>query len=300
MTSDICSYGCGLPGKFVKHGRNNMMKLSCSENIQHCPAMRSRQRQKIQASISTMKNEGRYDEIRAKMVKSRKELSEDGITRYQESASKMAKTRREKNSFSTGAQKAANTKKTRLDKDSDLTVEQAAVIKANQTRNHIDESGTSIAQRAARKGIKKRMTTIDPETGLTLYELGEMRAKRLKTYKNTPIFYGSTYEYKWLQTLEGKHGIDWLVCNVSRGPNFRYYDTIKNCWRNYPSDFKIDNVIYEIKSCYYFSKTDHDLQRNIMKLDAALAEGWIVKLVLNHTEYSWLDDRLHLISQYQK
>jgi hypothetical protein len=37
-----------------------------------------------------------------------------------------------------------------------------------------------------------------------------------------------------------------------------------------------------------------------MKLDAALAEGWIVKLVLNHTEYSWLDDRLQLISQYQK
>ena len=294
----VCSYGCGQFGQFRKNGRNNIVKWSCAENIQHCPAMKSRAKENTQKMVENFKNTGEYDNIRKKMVSTMMTVSENGQTKYAEAAKKMVETRKINNSYITGSVKSAKTKKSTIDPSSGLTVEKLAVIKANQTRMSIDETGTSIAQRAARKGTEKRMSTIVPETGLTIYETGELRAKRLKPYQNTKIFYGSSYELKWLEQLEELHGLDWVTANVRRGPNFRYWDPQENCWRNYPSDFRIDQTIYEIKSDYYFAKNSNELRKNILKLDAAVSEDWIVKLVMNYLEYDWVNDRQALISQF--
>lgn len=299
MFNQICSYGCGQFGQFRKNGRDGTVKWACVENIQRCPAMRDRARQKTQKMVANFKETGEYDQIRQKMIANMKTVSENGQSKYAVTAEKIVETRKQNNSYVTGAAKSAKTKKSRIDPCSGLTIEKTAVIKANLTRTAIDDTGTSIAQRAARKGIQTRMTTIDPETGLTIYETGELRAKRLKPYKGTKIFYGSSYELKWIEQLVTNYGLEWVRDNVRRGPNFRYWDPEELCWRNYPSDFVIAHTLYEIKSDYYFAKNQNELRKNTLKLDEALSQGWIVKLVLNHVEYDWSTDRNALISLFR-
>lgn len=289
--SEICSYGCGGQGLFKKHGRNNVIKWSCSDNIQHCPAMKLQHSLKTKERIERQKASGQFDESRKKLIESRSSVGADGLTSYQRGAKKMATTRKKLNSYDSGAHKAAKTKKTKIDPQTGLTIETLGVIRANQTRMAVDDTGTSIAQRVGRKGMLTRLTTIDPKTGLNSYELAEVKSRRFKPYKSTALYYASSYEFKWIEQLESNYGLDWVLSNVTRGPNFRYFDDHDKCMRNYPSDFRIGNTIYEIKSCYIFHKTLLDRERNIKKLDTVLSEGYVVKLVLNFKEYDWSTDK---------
>lgn len=101
-------------------------------------------------------------------------------------------------------------------------------------------------------------------------------------YKNINLVYQGTYEFKFLEDLERKHGIDWIVSNVSRGPAI-YYEDENNDTRLYISDFQIGNTIYEIKSQWNW---DHKgineklRKRNCNKLNKCLKEGYDVVLVL--------------------
>lgn len=298
MSTHICSYGCGNIGNFKKIGRKGIEKWSCCENIQHCPSMIAKQRESSSNSIKKQKLLGTYQNRIEKMKKTINIVGPDGKTITERAAEKMLITRKANGSFKTGAIKSAKTKKKTIDPQTGLTIEQLAVKKANQTRMMIDESGTSIAQRTGRKAIETQMNTIDINTGKSLYELREINAKKLKSYKDTKLLYASTYEYKWLEGKEITYGMSWILSNISRGPTFKYYDNISNSYRFYPSDFIIGNTIYEIKSIYIFNKTPIDKARNILKLDTILANHYQCKLILNFIEYDWKLEKDKILSMF--
>lgn len=108
-------------------------------------------------------------------------------------------------------------------------------------------------------------------------------------YKETTIMYQGSYEFNFLQRLEGERGIDWVVENVTRGPSLWYLD-IKLTKRLYISDFLIDNTVYEIKSNWTWNKhgTDMDLENNNKaKLTACVEKGYGAILVLEGQEIKY-------------
>lgn len=106
----------------------------------------------------------------------------------------------------------------------------------------------------------------------------------LLKYKTTDLNYQGSYEFKFLEEFEDKHGIDWIKDNISRGPNIWYYDPTTDTERLYISDFLINNTVYEIKSYWTWNKNGNDLileQKNKAKLDACLSEGYNAILVID-------------------
>ena len=109
----------------------------------------------------------------------------------------------------------------------------------------------------------------------------------LLPYKNTKINYQGTFEYSFLENLENKNGIEWIISNVSRGPSIWYMDPVDNTKRLYISDFLIDNTIYEIKSEWTWNKHGDDMElerKNKAKLDECVNQGFKVVLVMNGKE----------------
>ena len=109
----------------------------------------------------------------------------------------------------------------------------------------------------------------------------------LLPYKNTKINYQGTFEYNFLDDLENKNGIEWVISNVSRGPSIWYTDPIDNTKRLYISDFLIDNTIYEIKSEWTWNKRGGDMElesKNKAKLDECVNQGFEVVLIMNGKE----------------
>jgi hypothetical protein len=109
----------------------------------------------------------------------------------------------------------------------------------------------------------------------------------LLPYKNTKINYQGTFEYSFLEDLESKNGIEWIISNVSRGPSIWYMDPVDNTKRLYISDFLIDNTIYEIKSKWTWNKHGDDMElerKNKAKLDECINQGFKVVLVMNGKE----------------
>ena len=107
-------------------------------------------------------------------------------------------------------------------------------------------------------------------------------------YKETGIAYQGTYELCFLEDLENKMGIDWVVEHVKRGPSIWYIDpkTLKK--RLYISDYIIYNTIYEVKSLYTWNKKGKDLDLenlNRAKLSECITQGYEVILVLDKKEY---------------
>lgn len=109
-------------------------------------------------------------------------------------------------------------------------------------------------------------------------------------YKNTGIAYQGTYEFDFLQSLESKHGLEWVTATVKRGPSVWYIDPIDNTKKLYISDFVIYNTVYEIKSNWTWNKRGTDLElesRNKAKLNQCLSEGYEVVLVLEREEIKY-------------
>lgn len=105
----------------------------------------------------------------------------------------------------------------------------------------------------------------------------------LKKYKDTEINYQGTFEFEFLEDLEVKHGLSWLVSNVTRGPCVWYNHPIDKEERLYISDFSVQGVVHEIKSEWTWNKygTDLDLENiNRAKLDACVKAGYSVVLVI--------------------
>lgn len=109
-------------------------------------------------------------------------------------------------------------------------------------------------------------------------------------YKDTSIPYQCSYEYSFLEDLENKHGIDWVISNVSRGPSIWYSDPVTLEKRLYISDYIIYNTIYEIKSSYTWNKKGKDIileNLNKAKLKECLSRGYTVILVLDKKEIKY-------------
>ena len=109
-------------------------------------------------------------------------------------------------------------------------------------------------------------------------------------YKDTNIPYQCSYEFCFLEHLESKHGIDWIINNVKRGPPIWYMDPKSSKKRLYISDYIIYNVIYEIKSSYTWNKKGKDLELenlNRAKLSECIALGYTVVLVLDKKEIKY-------------
>lgn len=104
-----------------------------------------------------------------------------------------------------------------------------------------------------------------------------------KVYKNTNLSYQGTHELAFLESLENKHGLEWVSQNVRRGIPFWYISTEQKR-RLYLPDFLIENTLYEIKSAYTWKK---NFENNKRKLNEALNRGYKVKLVLNKNELNY-------------
>lgn len=113
----------------------------------------------------------------------------------------------------------------------------------------------------------------------------------LLPYKDTLLNYQGSYEYEFLENLESKNGIDWIVANVTRGPSMWYIDPKDDAKRLYISDFLIYNTIYEIKSQWTWNRHGKDMeleQKNKAKLDECIKQGYKVILVLDKQERIWI------------
>lgn len=109
-------------------------------------------------------------------------------------------------------------------------------------------------------------------------------------YKNTDIPYQCSYEYHFLENLENKNGINWLIENVKRGPSIWYTDPKALMKRLYISDYIIYNTIYEIKSSYTWNRKGKDLDLenlNKAKLNECIAQGYSVVLVLDKKDINY-------------
>lgn len=106
-------------------------------------------------------------------------------------------------------------------------------------------------------------------------------------YKDTKLVYQGTYEFEFLEMLEYKNNLLWVLENVARGPSIWYNDPVSNELKLYISDFIIDNTVYEIKSYWTWNKLGNDLdleKKNKAKLLAVLEKGYKMVLVLNGVE----------------
>lgn len=109
-------------------------------------------------------------------------------------------------------------------------------------------------------------------------------------YKDTNLPYQCSYEYCFLNELEKKHGLEWIINNVSRGPTIWYIDPKSLKKRLYISDYIIYNTIYEIKSSYTWNRKNKDLDLenlNRAKLNECIAQGYNVILVLDKKELTY-------------
>lgn len=112
---------------------------------------------------------------------------------------------------------------------------------------------------------------------------------------NTHIYHRGSYEYKFLEEKEIRHGESWLN-DVHNCNGIDYsYDGKK---RKYIPDFIRHNRLFEIKSSYTWDDFGKNLDRrnqNIAKLDAAILHGYDVFLVLDFKEYDWKTERYKFI-----
>lgn len=112
-----------------------------------------------------------------------------------------------------------------------------------------------------------------------------------REYKETGIIIQSKNEYDYLESLEKKHGLDWVKEKVARGPYFWYIDPITGRKRLYLSDFLVNRtLVVEVKGSYTWDSLgrDPDLRaRNEAKLQAATDAGYDVTLILDGREIDY-------------
>lgn len=112
-------------------------------------------------------------------------------------------------------------------------------------------------------------------------------------YKTTKIPVQSSYELEFLESLEKEHGFEWVEKNVFRGGSFRYIDPNTQKERLYLPDFKIENIIYEIKGKYTWDGNGKNIPLgllNIAKLDCVVEQGYNIVLVLEGQHISWKEN----------
>lgn len=260
----ICEYGCGNKANFkFQNGR-----VCCSTFGGNCPAKRRIAIKKFKQNVSQIDPITGIKKSKTMALKGAAALRNTidpatGLTMDIIIRQKIGKIKKESGSAKRAAQKMIN-----------------------QRRNNIDP-GTGFDQnkQIALKGKTTRLNDID-ENGLNSYDRMWLNSKTVcKKYKETKLYYQSSYEFNFLKIMEEKN----LLSKIRRGPTISYSDPIDSTPRTYFPDFLIENTIYEIKSKYswFMWRQDPQLEKNIAKLDAAKNLGYEVILVLDGIEMHW-------------
>lgn len=107
-------------------------------------------------------------------------------------------------------------------------------------------------------------------------------------YYNSNLYYQGSFEKRFLDRL-AEQG---MISKVKRGPRVTYRNIDGN-FRQYRSDFIIDNVVYEIKSSWTYDNCGTNKRRriiNMLKLRSLKREGYDVVMVYDsiHITFSEL------------
>jgi transposase len=260
-------------------------KLCCEEWFQNCPKKREKQTLK-------MKN--------TKIYQSNKINLDTGLSILQEQAlyrAKLMKNTIDLHSGLTIDQIRINNRKETMMKvdDTGLTgFQRAAILYNKNLKNDIDlDTGLSKLQIKNRKGGFTKRHTIDEVTGLNISQLALLKRKEdslgIKSswlvHPNLEFKVQGTYEYKFVDIMISKYGLDYIKQNLKRGPIFHYIHPILQKKKIYLSDFQLNNCVFEIKSSYTWNKVGKDLileQINKTKLEIIRNSNYIPVLVLDH------------------
>jgi hypothetical protein len=287
----ICDYGCGNTAFFRKIGRGRIIKWSCCENLQHCPAMRARHAEKSSKSVQERIDSGAFAIQLAKAKVTMDRIQPDGTTIREYNINKMVETRNKNNSFSTGARKAADTKLNTIDEKTGKTLAKLGGEKGGLTRTTtILENGLTIAQDSSHRAIITR--SIVDEFGLNSFDRSELESKRLKKHELCGILYASSYEKKFIEILITENGLEWVKQKLKRGPTIKYPDPENQfITRLYFSDFIYENTLIEVKSNWIFFKNSRVKLLNIAKLDESVKLGYDTWLCYNNVLLKWSEVR---------
>jgi hypothetical protein len=192
------------------------------------------------------------------------------------------------------SEKSAHTSKTTI-LDNGLTISQNGALKSLETmKNTFDVNGMNLIELRTLKMIKtKSIIGID---GLDSYERGFKNGAGKNSslkYYNTKIYYQGNYEKDFLDKISELN----MLSEIERGDRIKYIN-INEMLREYRSDFKIRNIIFEIKSDYiYGSLSKYHKSANIinqmnnkrinnnLKFKNTLEQGKKVVLVMNKNYY---------------
>lgn len=287
-TNEICDYGCGNIAKF----KFSNGKICCSTSGANCPERRKAATQKRNKKMSIIGEDGLSGwERNAKNIAEIKynKINTEGLNVHQISAQKSAITMKEKimddgrSQSKHISEKAHNTIKSTI-MDDGRTLREHLNEKQSNTMLNITSSGLTEAQRRSEISNIKKFSNID-ENGLNGFDRAACKFKGTRYFLENKKFYiQSSYEEKFLLQIMNNNNItiDILDTIIKRGPTIHY--TYENRKRWYVSDFIINNTIYEIKSDYTWF---YDLERNKIKLNAALEAGYKVKLMLDGIELDY-------------
>jgi hypothetical protein len=262
---NFCFYGCGKKATHTIVSGKNKGKHVCQKKPQNgCPAIISR-------SENNRKNDPkRNDKIRKGMNKID---TDSGLTKAQLAANRARETNLKIDPETNRTHASLNTEKSWISR-----------------RNNIDPvTGKSMVDVAIEKTIEKK-AMVDPVTGLSGIDKAFVSGFQSKYYfedKSLPLIYRGSYEKIFLDKKFSELGEKLFREYVKNGPSFKYINPVTNKSTRYFSDYIIDGVVYEIKSCWTFDECGKNTNKrlvNLFKLKTVQDAGFSIILVLDGEE----------------
>lgn len=238
----------------------------------------------------------RYQRAAAAMVATKKDTIIDGKSIEDRALDKWRANRSIVGSDGlTSFERASQKRSDHLNQISDDQVHTNGQIYGRRARDSRIEQGAKLGINpyaiSATKAVQTRINDVD-ENGLNGYDRaflkGWGKGIECKKYQETSLYYQGSFELEFLERKVSELGSAELI---KRGPAINYDF---NGPKIYLADFQIGYTIYEIKSQWTWWHTGKDislLKQNTTKLNAALATGYKVILVLDGEEILWPTDR---------
>ena len=275
----ICEYGCGEAAKYIfSNGKH-----CCSKSGGNCTSIRKKAIVKINEKKYQIQENGKTLVVNTaeKISKiKRQNIDENGLDMHYRSARKVSEIKR--NNFDEEGLNKHQQNGIKYTKWLE-TAEGLAFLKMKSERikeimSSVDENGVTEARRRAQIMVKTKLNNID-ENGLNGFERAHLKSKN--TGFVLGVFYQSLNEKRFLESIRSSSP-------VTRGPCIHY--KINGNVKRYLPDYLINNKLYEIKSSYtMFGQNNCFLEINLLKLTAAVKEGYDVYVVIDDEVISFLD-----------
>lgn len=285
-TTELCHHCHEEVAKFI----SIKQKLCCENNVAKCPAVRKKIGKANKDILLSVDGLSGLTKAKA-FAKEKKEKAEfqNELDPYKLAAQKMVKTRIDNDSYTSNSEKALRTKR-KVGNDG-LTIIERSTQKMLISRNKKGADGLTNFERAANKSTQTRLNDID-DMGRNGFDRMWIKAGQAKVFNGTSIYYRSSYEKKFLESLVGQYGLSWVAAEVKNPKSVPY--TFDNRNRKYIPDFLIDGIFYEIKSSYTWDDFGNNtvwLMKNLAKLESLHVAGYTVILVLDGVEHIWKNYR---------